>query len=591
MVAMDDKQQAVLDAISGVVGKYLVKAAGDKYDSQGCAFLQEKAFKFIESNSSIRFVLPGFPCKSPNQVDKSFGVIPDFGEVVSLKRLHSLAEEINDIYEPGCHIVILSDGTTFNDIVEVPDEIRAEYNRKLRETISSPFISWFGLRSFFNDCETEEDVRKRLIKSANLPYRNLDDLVRSARQDQNIRAAHDNLCSYLYNDVRLNRAANQSEDEYLQCVSQKAYEMMYRGMALNSLIDRSFPDAIRLSVHQYSNEGPKFTFAFMEGAKRVVQPWHSVPVISMSGHIELKGHARVEKDRHALVRFNGAPWCYIEVDNPQACTLDYNLIKLPAFGLEISGFGERKLQELLSTELLVNLSEQFGFLCLREIEFKEQSELVGFCEPFGSIYQWKFGPVHVVKPADKPDGFVHSLEKTPVHWDLSMLPLEHAQVKNDPWFTTTKFMLYCKTPPQKGEGQTTVVDGRIVLDLVGRKQARVWESIYVTYDTRMTYFGGCPRTYPLVHVHPTNGNKVFRYQEGSESELQKFTVTVDGYSPSDSDELIAQINELIYDSRCMIAHEWSAGDLIIVDNWLTLHGRLPMSENSKSRELWRVQVY
>ncbi|WEE77613.1 TauD/TfdA family dioxygenase [Comamonas testosteroni] len=120
---------------------------------------------------------------------------------------------------------------------------------------------------------------------------------------------------------------------------------------------------------------------------------------------------------------------------------------------------------------------------------------------------------------------------------------------------------------------------------------REWESIDVTYDTRMTYFGGCPRTYPLVFKHPNRDEKVFRYQEGSESELQKFTVTVEGYSKADSDALISEINELIYDERCMVAHEWSAGDLIFVDNWLTLHGRLPMTDRSKSRELWRVQVY
>ncbi|HEI8721457.1 TPA: L-tyrosine/L-tryptophan isonitrile synthase family protein [Serratia marcescens] len=588
---MEINQQAILDAISEAVGKYLIKACGDKYDSQGYLSLQGSVLNFMAAGSPIRFVLPGFPCKSPNLIDKSFGVMPDLGEAISLKRLHSLAEEISEIYEHGCHISVLSDGTTFNDIVGVPDEIRVDYNRKLRKILPSSFISWFELRDFIKGCETDEDIRKSLIKSANLPYRNLDDLIRSSRSDQHLRTAHDNLCSYLYNDVRLNRSPSQSEDDYLHCVSHKAYEMMLRGMALNALIERSFPDAIRLSVHQYNNEGPKFTFAFMEGAEKVVQPWHSVPVISMSGHISLKGHAHVDKEMHALVHFNGAPWCYIEVDNPQACSLRFNLLKLPTFGLEVSGLGTLDVSAVLSPELLAHLSEQFGFLCLRDIDFKEKSQLVDFCEPFGNIYQWKFGPVHVVKPEDKPDGFVHSLEKTPVHWDLSMLPLEHEQVKKDPWFTATKFMLYCKTPPQEGEGQTTVVDGRIVLDMVGSKLAKEWESTNITYDTRMTYFGGCPRTYPLVHVHPIKGNKVFRYQEGSESELQKFTVTVDGYAQSKSDELIAWINKLIYDNRCMIAHDWKAGDLIIVDNWLTLHGRLPMSENSSSRELWRVQVF
>lgn len=99
MTTMEINQQAILDAISEAVGKYLIKACGDKYDSQGYLSLQGSVLNFMAAGSPIRFVLPGFPCKSPNLIDKSFGVMPDLGEAISLKRLHSLAEEISEIYE------------------------------------------------------------------------------------------------------------------------------------------------------------------------------------------------------------------------------------------------------------------------------------------------------------------------------------------------------------------------------------------------------------------------------------------------------------------------------------------------------------
>ncbi|WLI10349.1 MULTISPECIES: TauD/TfdA family dioxygenase [Pseudomonas] len=55
--------------------------------------------------------------------------------------------------------------------------------------------------------------------------------------------------------------------------------------------------------------------------------------------------------------------------------------------------------------------------------------------------------------------------------------------------------------------------------------------------------------------------------------------------------LLEQVNALVYDPECLIAHQWSEGDLVLIDNYRTLHGRLPMSPASSSRELWRVQVY
>ncbi|QKO12761.1 hypothetical protein HAT91_01103 [Dickeya solani] len=107
----------------------------------------------------------------------------------------------------------------------------------------------------------------------------------------------------------------------------------------------------------------------------------------------------------------------------------------------------------------------------------------------------------------------------------------------------------------------------------------------------MTYFGGKPRTYPLVYAHPKTGKKAFRYQEGSDSDLQKFTVEVEGVSGQESQAFIGELDRLVYDERCMIAHDWDQGDLLIIDNWQTLHGRLPMTEASRGRELWRVQVF
>ncbi|MCE6982991.1 clavaminate synthase, partial [Pseudomonas frederiksbergensis] len=84
---------------------------------------------------------------------------------------------------------------------------------------------------------------------------------------------------------------------------------------------------------------------------------------------------------------------------------------------------------------------------------------------------------------------------------------------------------------------------------------------------------------------------ILRYQEGTESTLQTLSQEVHGFEAQAQQALLEQLNALVYDEDCLIAHAWVEGDLVLIDNYQTLHGRLPMSPASASRELWRVQVY
>jgi pyoverdine/dityrosine biosynthesis protein Dit1 len=59
-------------------------------------------------------VLPAFPFKSPNRVDKTLGSLPDLGEELALQHLNGLCESIKEIYEPGAKVTITSDGLVYN---------------------------------------------------------------------------------------------------------------------------------------------------------------------------------------------------------------------------------------------------------------------------------------------------------------------------------------------------------------------------------------------------------------------------------------------------------------------------------------------
>jgi alpha-ketoglutarate-dependent taurine dioxygenase len=278
---------------------------------------------------------------------------------------------------------------------------------------------------------------------------------------------------------------------------------------------------------------------------------------------------------------------YMSVNDTMLINYDYEVIKKPRAGIAIRDSKNIGLDKL-PKKYLEWLTVQFGFVVLKKIDFEQHQELVEFAEPYGDIYQWRFGPVHVVKVDDKPDGFVHSKEKLPLHWDLSMLPLDHEKVKHNEYFCNRLIMLYCRHSSNNGGGETTIVDSRNALQLAGKNKVRNWENTDITYFTKATYFGGAPRTYPLVWKHPGCSDPILRYQEGSNLDIQQFELSSASMDSTAFDALVQDVNEIAYDDRCMVSHDWEEGDLLLIDNYYTLHGRHPMS--SSERELWRVQI-
>ena len=70
--------------------------------------------KHVDANNTIPFVLPAFPWKSVNKVDKVIGAVADFGEELGLGRLNQLCVDIQDIYSPGAFVYLASDGLCYN---------------------------------------------------------------------------------------------------------------------------------------------------------------------------------------------------------------------------------------------------------------------------------------------------------------------------------------------------------------------------------------------------------------------------------------------------------------------------------------------
>lgn len=70
--------------------------------------------EFVAAGDPIRMCLPAFPFKSVNKVEKAFGILPDKAEEIALGRLNTMCSRIEEIYEPGAQLTIISDGLVYN---------------------------------------------------------------------------------------------------------------------------------------------------------------------------------------------------------------------------------------------------------------------------------------------------------------------------------------------------------------------------------------------------------------------------------------------------------------------------------------------
>ena len=68
----------------------------------------------VAAGRVIPMVLPAFPAKSINTVDKVMGPMPDFGEELALDRLNDLCTRVRKVYPPGAEVLIATDGACYN---------------------------------------------------------------------------------------------------------------------------------------------------------------------------------------------------------------------------------------------------------------------------------------------------------------------------------------------------------------------------------------------------------------------------------------------------------------------------------------------
>ncbi|WP_137936778.1 L-tyrosine/L-tryptophan isonitrile synthase family protein [Chitinivorax sp. B] len=573
---MNMQDLRLVEHIVALLNQYRVPAEQDRFETIGRTLLTDQVVGFVNRSAPLLFILPGFPCKSPNKTAKSFGTLPDLGEALAIQYLDAMCAQIKRLYPPGIELTILSDGTTFADLVDVSEADKNAYRARLRDLAVTEFIRWADLGDLLEQTLPDADMVKLLTRQANGKPGSLARFKDEVAANETLSATHDKLCGYLYNDVRVARLNEGNQDAFMAQLAENAYAMMFRGRALSAHIERRYPQHIRLSVHQYDNSGPKFTVSLFKGATRVMLPWHSVPQRDLNGGFRLLPHAQINRELCVQATYQGQPWCYLQVDDPLLTQFSYRIIKAPRFGLEIINTTQLSLA-MFNVTFLTGLAQDFGFVLFRNARFDDAAALITLSERFTGIDQRQIG--EAVKAQDKLNGLTQATRQVP-----------SADVAGHPSLTARQIFLYCKAPLATDAGQTALVDSHTVLRLAGEATTTQWRDIALTYDTGLTHADGSSLTHPLIQTHPNTGELILRYQKTSKSAFQKFTVTAQGLDQVGTDMLIDKLNTLCHDPRCRLVHEWQANDLLLIDNLCTLHDQLPLPEQSDMQTFWRVQI-
>lgn len=125
-----------------------------KYITSLKDFWIKKINFYLSKNKSLEFVILGFPFKIPVPL-KTDRILPDMGELLSLKRLYDLTQLIKSVYAPGAKITIITE-EVFGTLNNMSREEIKKYQDFLKFLVKE--FGWNKHLSFFSLDRMEKQV-------------------------------------------------------------------------------------------------------------------------------------------------------------------------------------------------------------------------------------------------------------------------------------------------------------------------------------------------------------------------------------------------------------------------------------------------
>ena len=259
---------------------------GNLYNKSDYDNLRSRIFNLVVRELPLRFFLPGFPTKSPNNIEKVFGVRPDFAEFLAIRSLLTTARKLQAIYSHGVVITILSDYHTFDQYVGVSEEDYFIYHRALQKMIhdsgADDVIELISLSNF--------------PQFKNVPTAKISTVLRERYGDESFLASFDDeieanpaflqryrqLLKFMLKDRMPSLPGSKRSKATRGFLKEITRGMMEQGVALDRFLKQqtTVRDFIRLSIHHHHPHSGKFPIdLFKNNADNggiLRTPWHHV---------------------------------------------------------------------------------------------------------------------------------------------------------------------------------------------------------------------------------------------------------------------------------------------------------------------------
>ncbi|KAH8822355.1 Pyoverdine/dityrosine biosynthesis protein-domain-containing protein [Flagelloscypha sp. PMI_526] len=287
-------------ALVAVIERFLyLNGPEHEYETKGRANLHATVTDLVSRQERIELVFPGFPFKSPSQ-NKVLGVLPDYADELLLRRLEFLAASIESVYSPGAVVRIVSDGVVYGAILGRTDSAVYEYNAELRrlcKELGLTHISFVRLIDLFDEpgqtLSSHDQTREEYLETAPQARKKLTemevpgwDLATKLKNDYGVLMTYRGYLKFLISDLedshllksdngkplprsRAEKVRSRIAKEMLECGSQPFVQRF------SLLIEKRFPDVVRLSCHLHKQSGPKFGIELFPGHTMNASPWHN----------------------------------------------------------------------------------------------------------------------------------------------------------------------------------------------------------------------------------------------------------------------------------------------------------------------------
>ncbi|KAJ5617559.1 hypothetical protein N7537_002673 [Penicillium hordei] len=277
----------------------------------------------VAVNRAIPMVLPAFPMKSNNRMDKVLGALPDLGDELALARLVNLCRDIKAVYPPGAVVVIVTDGICYNDLTGISDEEVWEYGNRLRKIAVEKgyaciqFHRIMNMLGLYTGAQISKSdyvklcglSRAELHRRCGRPGFDVDKLLKS---DEDYLRTYNGYDKFMKVDLKFSPVTSDcaGPKQYKKRIKIIAKAMIVRG-EYAELVRQIYPDSLRLSIHPSSGQTKLSCPLIPQKNSFSMSPWHCSIAVTTTGEF-ITAHQSTHRQKFDLINKDGQPYFFRE---------------------------------------------------------------------------------------------------------------------------------------------------------------------------------------------------------------------------------------------------------------------------------------